>query len=317
MTIHRSIDQNHEHSLSLNDLHQALLKWFSEAARDLPWRRTRDPYRILVAEVMLQQTQVDRVLPKYAAFLERFPTLHTLAEAPTAEVIRMWAGLGYNRRAVNLQRAARAICARYGGVFPRDVATLVTLPGIGSYTAGAVACFAFEQDVAFMDTNIRRVIRRVFTDPTETVNERALLALARAALPVGRSWMWNQALMELGSLVCTADAPACWRCPLRDQCRDYAARRESDERFASAPVRKRLAERRERPFIGSNRYFRGRIIEALRMLPSGATFALNDLGPQVRPEYTPDDEVWLTTLIRGLERDGLVVWTETGVRLPE
>lgn len=317
MTIGRSIDQINEHTPTFHQLHQALLNWFSEAARDLPWRRVRDPYRILVAEVMLQQTQVDRVLPKYEAFLARFPTLQALAEAPAAEVIRMWAGLGYNRRAINLQRTARAICERYAGVFPQDVATLVTLPGIGPYTAGAIACFAFEQDVAFMDTNIRRVIRRVFTDPTEVVSERALLEHACAALPIGRGWMWNQALMELGSLVCTAEAPACWRCPLRDLCRDYAARQESDERLAATPAPKRIAERRECPFIGSNRYFRGRIIDALRALPPGATLALNDLGPQVRPEYTPDEEAWLTAVIHGLERDGLVVWTETGVRLPE
>lgn len=278
MTIGRSIDQINEHTPTFHQLHQALLNWFSEAARDLPWRRVRDPYRILVAEVMLQQTQVDRVLPKYEAFLARFPTLQALAEAPAAEVIRMWAGLGYNRRAINLQRTARAICERYAGVFPQDVATLVTLPGIGPYTAGAIACFAFEQDVAFMDTNIRRVIRRVFTDPTEVVSERALLEHACAALPIGRGWMWNQALMELGSLVCTAEAPACWRCPLRDLCRDYAARQESDERLAATPAPKRIAERRECPFIGSNRYFRGRIIDALRALPPGATLALNDLG---------------------------------------
>lgn len=317
MTICRSIDHINDNLLIFRQIHQALLSWFSEAARDLPWRRVRDPYHILVAEVMLQQTQVDRVLPKYEAFLERFPTLRALAEAPTADVIRMWAGLGYNRRAVNLQRTAREIVERYGGVFPRDVATLVTLPGIGPYTAGAIACFAFEQDVAFMDTNIRRVIRRVFTDPAEMVAERTLLELAQAALPVGHSWAWNQALMELGSLICTADAPACWRCPLRDLCRDYAARRASDEYLAPAPPRKRVSERRERPFIGSNRYFRGRIIEALRALPPGATLTLNDLGPQVRPEYTPDDEAWLITLIQGLERDGLVVWNDAGVRLPE
>lgn len=317
MTIGRSIDQINEHVLIFYEIHQALLNWFSEAARDLPWRRVRDPYQILVAEVMLQQTQVDRALPKYEAFIERFPTLQALADAPAAEVIRMWSGLGYNRRAVNLQRAAREIVERYNGIFPCDVATLVTLPGIGPYTAGAVACFAFEQDVAFMDTNIRRVLRRVFTDPAETVSERALLELARAALPAGRSWAWNQALMELGSLVCTAGAPACWRCPLRDRCRDHAARRHSDEQLAAAPARKRLAERRERPFIGSNRYFRGRVVAALRALPPGATLPLDDLGPQVRPEYTPDDEAWLTALIRGLERDGLVVWNETGVRLPE
>ncbi len=317
MTIRRSIDHINDDVSIFHEIHEALLNWFNEAARDLPWRRVRDPYRILVAEVMLQQTQVDRVLPKYEAFIERFPTLQALAEAPTADVIRMWAGLGYNRRAVNLQRTVRQVIEQYGGVFPHDVATLVTLPGIGPYTAGAIACFAFEQDVAFIDTNIRRVIRRVFTDPVEQVGERALLALAHAALPAGRSWAWNQALMELGSLICTADAPACWRCPLRDQCRDYAARRTSDEHLPTIPVRKQIAERRERPFIGSNRYFRGRVVEILRSLPPGTSLTLNDMGPQVRPEYTPDDEAWLTALIRGLERDGLVVWDGAGVRLPE
>src|SRR5215475_5527661 len=130
----------------------ALLDWFVASGRDLPWRHTRDPYWILVAEIMLQQTQVDRVIPKFRAFLERFPTLEVLASAPTAEVIRAWAGLGYNRRAVNMQRTARAVLEDHDGQFPRDLATLLRLPGIGPYTAGAIACFAFEQDVGFMDT---------------------------------------------------------------------------------------------------------------------------------------------------------------------
>lgn len=317
MTTRRSIIQKNESLPMFTSFHQALINWFSEAARDLPWRHIRDPYRIMVAEVMLQQTQVDRVLPKYEAFVTRFPTLQALANAPTAEVIRMWSGLGYNRRAVNLQRAAREIIERFDGVFPREVATLLTLPGIGPYTAGAIACFAFEQDVAFMDTNIRRVLRRALTDPAATVGDRDLLALAQAALPIGRSWTWNQALMELGSLICTADSPACWRCPLRDLCYDYAARRTSDEHLAAMPARKRIAERRERPFIGSNRYFRGRVIAALRALPPGTTLPLAELGPQVRPDYRSDDEAWLIALLDGLERDGLVVWHGNGVCLPE
>jgi A/G-specific adenine glycosylase len=317
MTIRKSIIQKNERLPAFTGFHQALMNWFSEAARDLPWRRTRDPYCIMVAEVMLQQTQVDRVLPKYEAFLTCFPTLQALAGAPTAEVIRLWSGLGYNRRAVNLQRAAREIVERFDGIFPRDVAVLLTLPGIGPYTAGAIACFAFEQDVAFMDTNIRRVIRRALTDSAATVGDRDLLALAQAALPTGRSWMWNQALMELGSLICTADSPACWRCPLCDLCCDYAARRTSDEHLEATPVRKRIAERRERPFVGSNRYFRGRAVAALRALPPGTTLDLAKLGPQVRPDYTPEDEAWLVALLNGLERDGLVVWHGNGVRLPE
>src|SRR5215210_1570192 len=133
-------------------IQDGLLGWFKEHARDLPWRRTRDPYAILVSEVMLQQTQVDRVLPYYARFLERFPTAQALAEAPVAEVIKLWAGLGYNRRAVNLQRAAHVVVSAYAGEFPSDPEELRKLPGLGAYTAGAVAAFAFERDVVFLDT---------------------------------------------------------------------------------------------------------------------------------------------------------------------
>ncbi len=306
-------------SLQLAGMQARLLAWFAAEARDLPWRRTRDPYRILVSEVMLQQTQVDRVVPKYESFIERFPTVQALAEAPTAEVIRFWAGLGYNRRAVNLQRAARDVLDRHGGVFPRDVAALAALPGIGPYTAGAVACFAFEQDVAFMDTNIRRVLRRALADPAIEPGDAELLALARAAVPPGQGWAWNQGVMELGALICTADAPACWRCPIRDTCRDYAVRRAADELLATqSPVsRRRIAERRERPFAGSSRYFRGRIVAALRTLPPGAALTLAELGPQVRPEYGGDDEGWLVALIEGLVRDGLLLFDGGVVRLPE
>lgn len=298
-------------------LQSALLNWFAVAARDLPWRATRDPYRILVSEIMLQQTQVDRVLPKYAAFLERFPTLEALAEAPTAEVIRLWAGLGYNRRAVNLQRAARAVLEQYQGVFPRDVAALLKLPGIGPYTAGALACFAFEQDVAFMDTNIRRVIWRALAEPGSAGSDAALLPLARGAVPAGQGWAWNQAIMELGALICTAESPACWRCPLREWCRDYAARRVSDEQLLAVAPARRVAERRETPFVGSNRYYRGRVIAALRAAPPGAALALTELGPLLRAEYTIADEPWLRALVEGLARDGLALVDRDSVRLPE
>src|SRR5262245_55345721 len=187
---------------------------------------------------MLQQTQVDRVVPKYYAFLERFPTLEALAAAPTAEVIRRWSGLGYNRRAVNMQRTARAVLEQHSGAFPHDTAALRMLPGIGPYTAGAIACFAFEQDVAFMDTNIRRVLRRVFaSQDDQDASEARLLTIAQAAVPPGKGWSWNQAIMELGALICTAAAPACWRCPLRPYCRDYTARRTNDEQlFESTKV---------------------------------------------------------------------------------
>src|SRR5215203_2086142 len=190
---------------NLEILRSALLEWFAGHGRDLPWRHTRDPYQIMVSEIMLQQTQVDRVVPKYLAFLELFPNLAALAAAPTAEVIRAWTGLGYNRRAVNMQRAARTVLDVYGGRFPSELAELLKLPGIGPYTAGAIACFAFEQDVAFMDTNIRRVVQRLFVGPEETarLGETRLLVIARDAVPSGQGWAWNQAIMELGALLCT------------------------------------------------------------------------------------------------------------------
>ncbi|OAN37116.1 Fe-S cluster assembly protein HesB [Chloroflexus islandicus] len=299
-----------------------LLQWFTNDARDLPWRRTRDPYAIMVAEVMLQQTQVDRVIPKYQAFLAAFPTIEALAAAPTAEVIRLWAGLGYNRRAVNLQRAAQAIVTRHGGRVPDSVAALRALPGIGPYTAGAIACFAFEQDVAFLDTNIRRVVRRLCVGPDHAAaaTEAELLAHAEALIPPGQGWVWNQAIMELGALICTATNPACWRCPLRRHCRAYAAAVAADTALAetmAAPALKRVAEPRPaEPFVGSRRWYRGRIIAALRALPADTALPLSELGRQVRPDFTADHAEWLQQLVRDLARDGLLVITEQGVRLP-
>jgi A/G-specific adenine glycosylase len=311
--------------IRLPHIRQALLAWFAEAARDLPWRHTRDPYLILVAEIMLQQTQVDRVIPKYHAFLEHFPTLEALADAPTAEVIRAWSGLGYNRRAVNMQRAARAVLEQHADHFPRDMAALRALPGIGPYTAGAIACFAFEQDVAFMDTNIRRVIERVFAASAEAgaPGEARLLALAQAAVPAGQGWAWNQAIMELGALICTAATPKCWRCPLQANCRDYAARRASDEQLfdgAAAVERRparRVAERREAPFADSSRFYRGRIIETLRQQSSGTALTLTELGRRIKADYSDEDRAWLQQLASGLARDGLLQLEDEAVRLPE
>ncbi|MBK9711357.1 MAG: A/G-specific adenine glycosylase [Kouleothrix sp.] len=308
----------------LDKIRAALLDWFRDAGRALPWRDTRDPYRVLVSEIMLQQTQVDRVIPKYHAFLTAFPTLEALAAAPTAEVIRAWSGLGYNRRAVNMQRTARAVLDTHGGQFPSDMATLLTLPGIGPYTAGAIACFAFERDVAFMDTNIRRVVQRLFVGPAEShaASEARLLEIALAAIPAGQGWAWNQAIMELGALICTSAAPACWRCPLRADCRAYAAWRSADEQAfgdgqAAVPApRRRMAERREAPYSGSNRFYRGRAIEALRGLPPHTSMPLLDLGRHVKQGFGDDDLPWLRAVVEGLARDGLLVLDGDAARLP-
>ena len=178
---------------------EAVLAWYSQNGRDLPWRHTRDPYAILVSEVMLQQTQVSRVLPRYLEWLERWPTVESLAAAPAADVIRAWSGLGYNRRAINLHRTAQAVAQRGG--FPRQIPELEVLPGIGPYTARALACFAFGAQVSAPDVNARRVLGRAFGDPDHPP-------------PPGRAFDWNQALFDLGSTVCLARRPRCGECPL-------------------------------------------------------------------------------------------------------
>jgi A/G-specific adenine glycosylase len=278
----------------------------------------------MISEIMLQQTQVDRVVPKYHAFLDAFPMLEALAAAATADVIRAWSGLGYNRRAVNMQRTARAVLDEHGGQFPQDVATLLKLPGIGPYTAGAIACFAFEQDVGFMDTNIRRVLQRLFVGPEAiaAAGEARLRELAQAAVPSGQGWAWNQAIMELGALICTAAAPACWRCPVQAHCAAYAAWRSADEQaFGNGQTielqrRRKVAERRESPYAGSNRFYRGRVIEALRGLPAGATIALRDLGRQIKQGFGDDELPWLREIVAGLARDGLLALEDEAARLP-
>jgi A/G-specific adenine glycosylase len=287
-------------------IRDGLRQWFDQNARDLPWRRTRDPYAILVSEVMLQQTQVDRVLPYYERFLERFPTVANLAAAPTAEVIRIWSGLGYNRRAVNLQRAARTVVEEHGGTFPDDPEALRSLPGIGAYTAGAVAAFAFERDVAFLDTNMRRVVNRVVFG-AEPAQESKVLAAATVLVPPGEGWAWNQALIEFGALQCTSRRPACIVCPLRSDCTAYPVI-QSVLAARTRPARTTSTE----PFEQTTRYFRGRIVEALRGLPEHdqAGIDLLHLGPRVREGFSEKDLPWLRGLVDGLQRDGLAVIAE-------
>jgi A/G-specific adenine glycosylase len=210
-----------------------LRAWYRAHARDLPWRRTRDPYRILLSELMLQQTQVARVVPRYQEFLERFPTLADVARSSPRRVCEAWKGLGYYARARNLHRLARGITAggrEPGNALPSDPAALRALPGIGPYTAGAVASFAYERRAPLVDTNVARVLRRVFApsaDAKSSRGRRAIWELAAALLPrTGRAaWTHNQALMELGALVCSPRRPHCSRCPVRSVCRTAASER--------------------------------------------------------------------------------------------
>ncbi len=303
----------------------SLLKWYAHEQRDLPWRMTNDPYEILVSEVMLQQTQVDRVLPKYKQFLSAFPTLADLANAPTAEVISVWVPLGYNRRAISLQSIARQVIAEYEGHIPESIDELLKLKGIGRYTAGAIACFAYHKHVATVDTNIRRVLHRIFLgleQPDQKVNDNQMLLLAEQVLPEGQAYNWNQSLMDLGATICTSNDTRCGICPLQQSCQAYAEMSQYSLFPSGAVLRqmRKVAEKKSgyqtQPFTSSNRYFRGRIVDFLRSAPANQRMPLEVVGAQIKPGFSDDDNAWLQQIINGLVKDGLLDATEDGVRLP-
>jgi A/G-specific adenine glycosylase len=258
----------------MGEVTAALLRWYREEGRDLPWRRTRDPYAVLVSEVMLQQTQVARVIPRYEAWLERWPDAGALAAATPADVLREWVGLGYNRRALRL-RDACSVVARDG--WPATAAGLRALPGVGPYTAAAVASFAFGEQVAAVDVNVARVAGRLGTTPARLV-------------PAGRAAAFNHAMMDLGATICTARRPRCERCPLAIPCASAGA----------VPVPAPAPRARPR-FEDTDRFARGRIVAALAA------------GERV-PEGLGDER--LARALAGLERDGLIVRDGTSVRLP-
>jgi A/G-specific adenine glycosylase len=274
-------------------IRRAILHWYRAHGRDLPWRTTTDPYAILVSEVMLQQTQVDRVEPRFRAFLRRFPTFRMLADATLGDVLREWSGLGYNGRAKRLWECARTVVRDHRGRLPRDTDTLKRMPGIGAYTAGAVAAFAFEARAACVDVNVGRVLTRSI-DGVDRVTSARAWQLAEAALPRGPSAAWTHALMDVGSKFCRA-TPHCAECPVRKSCRFIAIGAQRSLRPS--------ATRKER-FSKSRRYFRGLVVKTLTRTPS-----LNclKLGEQVKAGFEKSDLPWLNELLDGLQRDGLVV----------
>jgi A/G-specific adenine glycosylase len=200
---------------------QKLLTWFRQYQRDLPWRRTKDPYRIWLSEIMLQQTRVAAVIPYYERFLERFPDVHALATAPEEDVLRLWSGLGYYSRARNLQRAAQEIVAKHGGVFPRGEKDALELPGIGHYTAAAILSIAYGEKYAVLDGNVARVLARIFAvrgDLRDAKRWQSLQKSASALLDPKSPSDWNQAMMELGATLCTPQSPQCLVCPVTKFC---------------------------------------------------------------------------------------------------
>ena len=221
-----------------------LFSWYAREARDLPWRRTKDPYRIWISEIMLQQTRVEAVLPRYENFLDRLPDIESLAAVAEKELLKLWEGLGYYSRARNLSRAAREIVTRHGGVFPRDYAAVRALPGVGDYTAGAIVSFAFDLPYPAVDGNVLRVAARLLDfggDILLPQNKKILTAAVAAAQPPDRAGLFNQAVMELGATVCLPNAaPRCAACPFAATCAGKAAGRE-----ALLPTRHRPAPRKK------------------------------------------------------------------------
>lgn len=257
---------------AIDRFRRLVLDWFDEHGRDLPWRETRDPYRILVSEVMLQQTQVSRVVPKYFEFLDLFPDVGSLAATSTGSVLRAWKGLGYNRRALYLKRTAESIHVDRFGRFPVDISSLESLPGVGRYTACAITCFAFEAHVAVVETNVRRAIEW-FVDPSlntrlleSTVNE-----LASSLLPAGEAWKWNQAMIDFGAL------------------------------FVPPRPRNSRLKRSEPRFEETDRFWRGRIVDVLRI----AEEPLYLDGILSRLPQNPDEKR-VRALLSALSDEGLV-----------
>jgi len=278
----------------------AVLAWGVPRLRALPWRATRDPWSVLVSEVMLQQTQVARVVPRYHAFLERFPSVADGAAASPGDMLRSWNGLGYNSRAVRLQGAARRVVREHDGRFPPALVPLQRLAGVGPYTARALLAFAFEVDAAVVDTNIARTLARWHG---RRLGRSEVQRLADDALPRGEAWAWNQALMDLGATVCTARAPACDRCPLARTCR-WRSSPVPDPAVGSAGV----AGGQSR-FEGSDRQGRGRLVRSL----TGGPVEVDDLG---RVMGWPDDPQRAAVVAAKVVADGLAVLEEGRYRLP-
>ncbi|MGX5656557.1 A/G-specific adenine glycosylase [Geodermatophilus nigrescens] len=279
-------------------LGDALVDWYDTAARDLPWRRPGvDPWAVLVSEVMLQQTPVARVEPVWADWMARWPAPADLAAASPAEVIRAWGKLGYPRRALRLRETAVALVARHGGAVPADVAALEALPGVGTYTARAVACFGHGQPQPVVDTNVRRVVARLVHGRAEAGTARASdLADVAALAPAGRerACRFSVAAMELGALVCVARTPRCAVCPVRDRCA---------WRLAGSPAHDGPARRVQR-FAGTDRQVRGRLLDVLRAAE----------GPVAAPvlDAAWDDAAQRARCLDSLLADGLVEQTPDG-----
>ena len=228
-------------SLSKQRIQTKLLQWFEKNGRDLPWRKTKDPYTIWVSEIMLQQTQVNTVIPYYQNFLKAFPTRNHLAKADLSKVLKVWEGLGYYSRARNLHRASQVVLNRFHGIIPNNLKDLLSLPGIGRSTAGAILSFAFQKEAPILDGNAKRVISRLFAvsdNPAKGKTEDLLWKISESLIPKGFSNPFNQALMDLGSMICTPKEPQCHQCPLKKHCQGYLSGKP--ERYPLQTIKKAI-----------------------------------------------------------------------------
>jgi A/G-specific adenine glycosylase len=305
----------------LRNIQRALLAWHREQGMHAPWRESGDPYEVLVAAVMAQQTQMSRVMPSYERFVAAFPTVESLASASAGEVIRVWAGMGYNQRAIRLHRAAGTIV---DGGWPRDAQALAQIDGIGPFTAAIIASFAFGQPAACVDTNVRRVLGRLVGD--ETIDGKRLQSLADSMLAVREPARWNQAVMDYGARVCTV-RPKCSECVVSRWCpsrRDQAAAnghrrsatllRVADE---TATYTARTQSKRQPKFEGSARWWRGRIIDALRALPPGSSMTMTALRAALSNAGKPPPADELKALVSALESHGLIAPRGKQISLPD
>lgn len=288
----------------MTPMQQSLIGWWADHGRDLPWRRSRDPWAVLVSETMLQQTQVARVVDRWERFLDRFPTVATCAAAPRGDVVDEWAGLGYNRRAVFLHRTAQECVDRFGGELPTTLADLQSLPGIGPYTARAVLVFAHEHDIGLVDTNAGRFVARAVAGSSLTASTAQ--SVADAAVPHGHGWTWGQAVFDLGATVCHKRSPACGRCPIRSHCAWAAEGFPSPDPIdGSAGVSTPQSR-----FDGSDRQGRGRLVDTLRR----RSVADHELGAAMG---WPDDPERAASVAASLVADGLAVHGDGRWSLPE
>ena len=276
------------------DLQEQLIEWWSRNGRDLPWRRSRDPWAVLVSETMLQQTQVPRVVDRWGRFLDRFPTVRACAAAPRSEVVDEWSGLGYNRRAVFLHRAAQECVDRFDGALPTTVAELQSLPGIGPYTARAVLVFAHEADIGLVDTNAGRFVARALAG--RSLRPAEAQAVADDGVPDGWGWTWGQAVFDLGASICTKRSPACADCPVVEHCAwAQAGHPDPDPVVGSAGISSPQSR-----FEGSDRQGRGRLVARLRT----GSIVDDDLAEVMGWPHDPERAVRVAA---SLVDDGLVV----------